>query len=95
MWKQFPLNLKDVPEDQFIINAREDKKKAIEKIVNDVRQQEIARKINIEKNNENLKKTKELNLKNVTTDTSGNPVPVKGVNIDKLADLFLFSRYIK
>jgi len=77
MWKQFPLNLKDVPEDQFIINAREDKKKAIEKIVNDVRQQEIARKINIEKNNENLKKTKELNLKNVTTDTSGNPVPVK------------------
>ena len=38
------------------------------------------------------KKTKELNLRNVTTDTKGEPVAVKGVNIDKLADLFLFSK---
>jgi len=39
------LNIVEVPEDAFIINAREDKKKALEKNAADARQQEINKKV--------------------------------------------------
>lgn len=48
--------------------------------------------MNQEKSNELQKKTKELNLKNIATDVNGNPFPIKNVNVDKLAELFLSSK---
>jgi len=86
------LDIVDVGEDVFISNAREDKKKALEKNAADLRQIEINKKQNIERTNELSKKQREFEKKNVTTDASGNPLIVKGVNVDKLAELYLFSK---
>ncbi len=41
------MDIKEVQEEQFIINARDEKKKALEKKVYDDRQQEINRKVSI------------------------------------------------
>jgi hypothetical protein len=46
----------------------------------------------MEKGNELQKKQREMNMKNMATDTMGNFIQTKQVDINKLADLFLFSK---
>ena len=45
IWPQFSLDIKELVEDVFISNAREDKKKALVKNLADIRQQEINKKV--------------------------------------------------
>lgn len=42
---QYNLNIPEYPEERFITEAREEKKKALEKIQNDYKQQELIRKV--------------------------------------------------